>query len=432
MAFTKLQTSTRGLLSHRFVRLLLVAVGIGVCLWTIRETATLGFSRMLVRNSLSTGDLATANDAIRLTPNDATAHLAGASALSLSSQPSETVKELERAVALRPADYLLWSALGLLRDQMGDTTAALSAYDQAVRLAPFYAQPRWRRGNVLLRTGKYDAAFQDLNHAAQSNPELIPSLLDLAWSISKGDAALTEQLAQVRTEKTRIAFARFLARQGRAKDAVAQFRAAGNIPGEVRRELVERMLAKGAFQEAFEVWTASEESNRGNESAGAAVYDGGFEGSLAFDQVGFGWIFPRGLPAVNISMESGQPHSGSKNLRIDFGGNSNPGSALVSQLIISRPSKRYRVNFAARSQEVVTGGLPVVIVEDASAQRKRLGRSGPLSKGSHGWQVFSFEFTTEPTTTAVVLSLQRESCTTSPCPIFGSISLDSFSLEELK
>ena len=144
---------------------------------------------------------------------------------------------------------------------------------------------------------------------------------------------------------------------------------------------------------------------------------------------GFGWRVPRDLQATSISLDSGQPHSGSKNLRIEFSGNSNPN---VSQLILLEPSRRYRINFASRSQDVVTGGLPLLVVSDAAGDSKRLGQSAPLPKGTSDWQSYSFEFTTTPATTAVVLSLQRESCTTSPCPIFGSISLDSFSVEQLK
>jgi hypothetical protein len=119
-------------------------------------------------------------------------------------------------------------------------------------------------------------------------------------------------------------------------------------------------------------------------------------------------------------------------LRIEFGGNSNPGTALVSQLVLVEPSRRYKINFASRSQDVVTGGLPLVNVSDASGDQKRLGQSPPLAKGATEWQSYSFAFTTTPTTSAVVLSLQRENCTMSPCPIFGAISLDSFSIEELK
>jgi hypothetical protein len=136
---------------------------------------------------------------------------------------------------------------------------------------------------------------------------------------------------------------------------------------------------------------------------------------------------PRDLQATSISLDSGEPHSGSKNLRIEFSGSSNPN---VSQLILVEPSRRYRINFAGRSQDVVTGGLPLLVVSDAT-DSKHLGQSAPLAKGSSEWQPFSFEFTTTPSTTAVVLSLQRENCTTSPCPIFGAISLDSFSVEQV-
>ena len=365
--------------------------------------------------------------------------------MSLSGAPEQAVKELERAVALRPSDYGLWSELGLLRDQTGDPAGALAAFDEAVKRAPFYSQPRWNRGNVLLRKGDYEAAFTDLNRAAESNSELIPSLIDLAWSVSRGNVKLTEQLAQINGDKTRIAFARFLARQGKAKEAITQFGDAGNVPDAIKRELVEQLLAKGAFREAFEIWQVTHGVEAGREVLGPSIYDGGFEGPLAFDQGGFGWRVPSRLQAISVSLDSSQPQSGSQDLRIEFGGNSNPGLAPVSQVILVEPSKpeppagqprgggrRYKVNFSARSEDVVSGGLPFISVSDASGDQKRLGQSRPLATGTRDWQFFSFEFTTSPTTTAVELSLQRENCTTSPCPIFGSISLDSFSVEQLK
>lgn len=411
---------------------MVVAMGVGVCLWTIRAAGTFGVSRLLVKFAFATRDLAVAQKATQLTPEDAQAHFADAAVLSSLNRPAESVVELERAVAVRPADYSLWLQLGLLRDQMSDTGRALSAFDEAVRCAPFYARPRWLRGNLLLRAGHYDAAFKDLNQAAHSNPDLIPGLIDLAWNLSKADPTLTEQLGQINTDNRRLAFARFLARQGRPKEAIAQFRMVGMVHEEVRREFVEQLMAKGAFEEAFEIWKVAQGDVVGNERSTAKINDGGFEAPLAFGAVGFGWRVPRALKGVTLSLDSSQPHSGSKNLRIDFGGDSNPGSELVSQLIPARPSTRYQINFACRSQDVVTGGLPMVVVIDASGERKRLGQSAPLAKGTRDWQVLSFDFTTSAMTSAVLLSLQRENCSTSPCPIFGSVSLDSFSVELLK
>ncbi len=411
------------------MQLLLVVTAIVACLFAVRSAATFGISRLLATYSLTARNLSAAKKAVALTPKDAEAHFAGAVVLGMSDTPEQSVSELEQAVALRPADYTLWQQLGLLRDQAGDKAGAVAAFDESIRRAPFYSQPRWNRGNVLLRSGQYEAAFVDLNQAAQSNPDLVPILIDLAWGMSRGDVKLTEQLTQINGDRMRIAFARLLARRGKAPEAIAQLGAAGNVPEAVRRELIDQLLAKGAFKEAFEIWKGAPGLQAQSEPTGPSIYDGGFEGSLSFGETGFAWRVPRNLQATSVTQDSGQPHSGSKDLTIEFSGNSNPN---VSQLILLEPAKHYRINFASRSQDVVTGGLPLIVVSDAAGDSKRLGESLPLAKGTSNWQPFSFEFTTTPSTTAVVLSLQRENCSTSPCPIFGSISLDSFSVEQLK
>jgi len=387
---------------------------------------------LLVKFALATRSLEVAQKANQLTPKDAQAHFAEAAVLSSLNRPAESVVDLERAVALRPADYSLWLQLGLLRDQLGETDAALAAFNEAVSLAPFYAQPRWLRGNFLLRAGQYDSAFKDLSQGAKSNPELLPGLIDLAWNLSKADPNLTEQWAQIKTDQRRIAFARFLARHGRPRDSVAQLRAVAVVSEDVSRQLTEELITNGAFEEAFEIWKLTQNDVAANERSTPEVYDGGFEAPLTFDAVGFGWHVPRALKGVSLSLDSSQPHSGSKNLRIDFSGDSNPGAELVSQIILVEPSRRYQINFAGRSREVVTGGLPLVVVTDAKGDRKRLGQSASLDQGTGNWRLFTFEFTAGATTTAVTLGLQRQNCSSSPCPIFGSISLDSFSVAKLK
>lgn len=428
-----MSSTSTNLFSNRFVRLLLAAIGIVLCLLTIRAAGAFGISRLLVRFVLARPNLAVAEKAIQLTPSDAQTHFAGAAVLSTLNRTAESAIELERAVALRPADYFLWLQLGLLRDQLGETSAAIAAFDEAVRLAPFYARPRWQRGNVLLRAGRYEAAFTDLSQATRSNSELIPGLINLAWTLSKADANLTEEWAQIKTNERRVAFAKFLAAHGRPKEAVAQFTALGNVPEDIRRQLVQQLIAKDAFAEAFKVWNFGRRFDSGAEESSTRIYDGGFEAALTFDEIGFGWQVPRNLKGAAFSLNSSQPHSGSQNLRVDFAGDSNPNTDLVSQLILVKPSRRYQINFASRSEDVVTGGLPLVVVTDASGDRKRLGQSATLGgKGTRDWQVQSLEFSTGPATTAVVLSLQRENCSTSPCPIFGSLWLDSFSVAELK
>jgi hypothetical protein len=396
----------------------------------IQAAARHGLSQVLIIHALTAGNLSAANKATEVTPKSASAHVADAALLTATNAPDQARVELERAVSLRPTDYLLWTRLGLLRDQTGDNAGAIKAFDEAVRRAPFYSEPRWNRGNVLLRGGQYEAAFSDLNQAAQSNPELVPGLVDLAWGISRGDVKLTEELAQINTDSKRIAFARLLARRGKSQQAVAKLAEVGTVPERVKRELVEQLMTQKEFKSAFEIWKRGQGSNTSG-PAGGVIYDGGFEGPLSFGEAGFGWRVARDLQAVAISVDSSAPQSGAKDLRVEFNGNSNAVLPLVTQVVLVEPAKRYRINFASRSQDLVTGGLPIVVVTDASGDLRRLGQSVTLSKGTSDWQVYSFELTTTAQTSAVLLSLQRENCTTSPCPSFGSIQLDSFSLEQL-
>lgn len=420
--------TTPGFLSHRYLRLLLVAVAIAMCAWAIRATANLGLSSLYARYALVHRSLDAAQAAIDLTPYDAQAHLTAATVTSLAGSPRETISAVEKAVALRPADYSLWVALGLTRDQLGDTSGALAAFDQAVQRAPFYSQPHWQRGNVLLRAGQYDAAFQDLNYAARSNPELIPRMIDLAWGLTNRDAALTESLARIQSPRMRIAFARLLASEGKPQEAIAQWKAAGVVGDDIQRELIRQLLAKQAYREAHTIWATAKGSDL---TEAALLVDGGFEGPLILGEEGYGWRVSGNSEGASLTLDATDRNSGAKSILINFQGESATSLALLSQLALVEPSGRYRLNFAARTHEIVSGGPPIVAVTDAS-DGQRLGQSTPLNKGTAAWQVFSFEFTVPAATNAVFVSVQRESCTTSPCPIFGLLALDSFSLERLK
>ncbi len=247
-------------------RLLLVAVAIVVCLLVIRSAATFGFSRLLTTYSLISGNLAAAKSAVELTPRDAEAHFANAAVLSLSAGPQQSLIELEHAVVLRPADYTLWQQLGLLRDQLGDTAGALAAFDEAVKRAPYYSQPRWNRGNVLLRKGEYEAAFNDLSQAAQSNPELLPNLIDLAWGVSRGDVRLTEELAQIKSDKMRIAFTRFLAQRGKGEGSSRPICGRGERSRGDRARVRRTIAGKGCFQRSLRDLESYASSGRGQGS----------------------------------------------------------------------------------------------------------------------------------------------------------------------
>jgi tetratricopeptide (TPR) repeat protein len=412
-------------LSKRAPRLVVVLVLSAVLVLLFWISAKAGFSRLLGKYAAITSDLAAAERATSLSPSDPETHRSRAVVLNKLKGLPHAAGELELALSLRPRDDSLWLQLGIMRDELEDASGALIAFNESVRLAPYYALNRWQRGNFQLRQGRLEEGFADLRYAAASNPDYIATLIDLSWGISKGDQKVAEAYAQITSSQMHLAFAEFLARHGKGREAAEQFALAGTVSDQRRNDLVKQLISANAFKEAFQLWSI------GKTAPVEDIYDGGFEGSLSFDEFGFGWrVFPVSQ-RVKLAADSSLLKSGSKSLLIEFLGDSNPDAPLLSQIVLVKPSTRYRLNFAARTEEIVTGGLPLAVVTDSSGARKRLAESPALAQKSTDWQVVSFDFQTEAKTEAITLSIQRRNCTTSPCPIFGTIWLDDFSIEEV-
>jgi tetratricopeptide (TPR) repeat protein len=422
MQTQQIQAARRGL------QIVLAGVTIITLVWAMFYSGRVAFSTIFMKYGTAVLDTTAVDTAMGLTPNDAEVHYARGALFNYFREPDAALKELELAVSLRPRDYYFWQELGMTREQVADQSGALFCFNEAVRLAPYYAQPRWQRGNFLFRRGSYDEAFADLRQAATSNPDFLPALIDLAWGASGKDAELTDQIVQLPGGKEQYALALFFARHGKANEAVAHLRSASGISTEDRRNLIKELLAAGSITQAFEVWSGN---SADSPPARGTVFDGGFEGSLNLDETGFGWHLAPAQPGLSMSLDGRQPQSGSRSLRIDFSGHANPAAELFSQLIPAEPIVRYKLNFAARTNDIVTGGPLQLVIKDSNGQQV-LGRSAPLPAKTGGWQTFSVEFATGAASQAIVISLQREACTSSPCPIFGVVNLDGFSLERLK
>ena len=316
--------------------------------------------------------------------------------------------------------------LGSTRDELGDTAAALAAFDQAVRWAPYYAHTLWQRGNLKLRMGRYDEAFADLRAAAASKNSLLPSLIDLAWGLARGDVKTVEQLIQIDSDHERLAFVRFLAQKGRGNEVVEQVRLLGTpLSEQNRHELVQQLIAAKAFHTAFELWRTDKPI------AQPVILDGGFEElpRNPFEDRGFGWfIFAKTEPAIEA--DESEKLSGKRSLRLRLNGDWKAPYETISQRIVVEPERRYRISFGVRTKDVVTGGPPAIAVKDA-VTNERLGQSEAFPTPSSNWQTMSFEFSTRPATQALLLELTRVADACTPCPIFGEFWIDDLVIEDV-
>jgi tetratricopeptide (TPR) repeat protein len=401
----------------------------GLCLWGTLKAWQVGASRLLTHHAKAARLLAQTELAVNKTPYDPEAYSGRAYVLLNSGRLSDALPAYERAAALRPRDYFLWLELGRARDMNNDEQGALAALEQAVNLAPAYAEPRWQFGNVLFRLGRTEEAFREMRSAALSDPALLPNLIDLAWGANDGDPAIVEQIIRPERASWRIALAKYFIKRERISEALAQFRLAGGISEEDRRALLNELLAAKRYREAYELWSANS-GDRQLESG--LIVDGGFENQISRASTGFGWQLTRDTQSLRVSLDSKNPHTGAQSLRIDFNGDSNPGQQLLKQLVLVEPSTRYRLRLAVRMEEIVTGGLPLVGLMDASGKEGvLLAQSAPFKLGSGDWHEYTIDLTTTKTTSAMLISLHRQHCSSGPCPIFGRLWVDDFSLEKL-
>lgn len=401
-------------------RIALALLATGVCLLLMREAARIGFSRLLTRYALTTNSLPAADQAVQLTPSDPEAHRARALILNRLRRPAEAVTSLEVATSLRDGPEDLWIELANTKEELGDREGALAALDQAVRLAPYYAHTHWQRGNLLLRMDRYDEGFAELREAAARNRKYFPNLLDLAWGLT-ADVAKTEAFVQFRDDEERLAFARLLARKGKGTEVVDQVRLlTAPLSEENKRELMELLSASKSSTGLRELLAGSKKVEE--------IENSGFEEPLLVDNSQVGWLVSQSRTGPKLAIDVSERHSGQRSLQVSFGGEWDAGTPLLSQTIFVQQFMEYRLSFAVKTKDLVTGGPPRIVLTNAANDRI-LAESEAFAETPGSWQTMNVTFSgTEDG--VVVIRLVRERCTASACPIFGVVWLDDFVVEE--
>ena len=407
----------------RGVSVVVAFLAIAACLFLMQAAARIGFSRLLSRYAVGTNSLAAADQAIQLTPADPDAHRARAIVLNRLHRPAEAEASLEIATRLRPAHAAQWLELGATKEELGDNEGALAAFDQAVLYAPYYGETHWQRGNLLLRLGRYDEAFGDLRQAAESNRKFLSSVIDLAWSLTKGDANQTAALLQINNDNDRLEFARFLARRGKGKEMIEQVNLlAAPLSDQNRDELTRLAFAAGSVADLSPLAAAGEKPGE--------VSNGGFEAPLSNGSSLFAWKFSTAQKSPTLSLDVSEKAAGQRSLRIEFRGDWDSSVPPLDQTIVVQPQQRYRLTFAVKTKDLITGGPPRIMVAGPAADQV-LGQSEAFPQSTPSWQQMSVEFTVPEKSEAVNIILARDKCSSSPCPIFGVVWLDEFALQKL-
>ena len=381
--------------------------------------------------------LETAQMAVNLAPNDPLPHWRLGN-LALKELPPDqislVVAEYEKAVSLSPNDYRLWLEFGGALEQAGDFDKAEKALREAVKLAPSYAYPRWYLGNLLLRTDRYAEGFAELQRASEENGQFQSQLFNLAWQLNKNDFNAL-QAAVGNSRGIRAAFSKYLVERGRYDDGLRLW---NTLTETEKREsrfaadaIITSLISAQHFHQAMEIWNEVAPGPAYNAELGH-ILDGGFENNLAHGPGAvFGWQV-QSNSQVQIGIDAGQGHSGSRSLRVYFQVRSHIDTINVSQLVPVEPNTEYELECYVKTERIESAETPVILVVNAGDDATLVGSPGAPS-GTSNWQRVSLSFKTAEKTEAVKVKMVRNSCTDSPvCPIFGTVWYDDFNLKPRK
>jgi hypothetical protein len=395
-----------------------------VSLLLIWSAGRAGLSSLLSSYAAMTNQISLANTAVTLNRADPDAHYLRGTMLEGNDDLSGAIEEYEEAASLRPDDYVFWLNLARGRELNGDTAGAIAAARQAVPLAPYYAQPHWQLGNILLRAGERDEAFKELALAGRSNPTLMPGIIDLAWGLSGGNVQFVEQALSPQSEEAYQALGQYFRNRGEVAAAIAMYASAGGAAGRERRTYLSELIAAKRFKEASGLWAIEHPAN-----IVGLMIDPGFEEEGNLEEPGFGWRTDEKTRGFHLFLDTSGPKEGRSSLGVEFNGDFDPGSPVISQLVLVVPRTLYQLHFAARTEAIVTGGLPFVVVIDGNTNNV-LGKSAAFPQATNGWRDYTIDFSSGDSTTAVQITLRRERCAEPTCPIFGRLWLDDFSLQK--
>ena len=366
-----------------------------------------------------------------LAPDDPQTHYSAAVLLEKSFEQSDidkSLNELEIATGLAPENYLYWLDLGRARERNGDTEGAERAFRRALELAPNYARVQWALGNALLRQGRVDEAFAEIQKAVAGDPkEFANPAAVTAWQFFDRDIATIRRFGGGSIQFD-SALAALLVREKRLDEAVELWNA---LPPQERRTslqetgtvLVAALLSEKRFRSASEVSGGLAENA---EWKPEQVTNGGFETAVKPSGAGpFEWTIPPGLQP-QIVLTNGQKHGGNNSLLLVFNSNDGKEFRTISQLVAVQPNTPYEIELFYQA-DVKTNAFFKWEIVDAGDGRQ-IAVSDPIANRTD-WSALHLKFTTLPTSDGVILRLLRDNCP-QICPAAGSIGFDDISLRK--
>lgn len=263
------------------------------------------------------------------------------------------------ALSLNPRSADLWSDVGIAYEIEGNIASASDAFLHAKKAYPLSAEISWRYANFLLRQGDLDAAFSEMRHAVETDPQRGAEALSRALSAEPNiDLVLDRVLPPVSDAYTGAIFDQVS--EGHTANAVLLWNRLAALHPKLPFQtytyyLVNALLREKQVAEAWRIWKqAADFAGFGNlpSPADSLLWDGGFESGIFGN--GFAWTLTGGTQSVQISFDTREKHSGNRSLRLLFNGTRNLGLNSPCAEVAVQPSTDYRFSAWVKTLSITT------------------------------------------------------------------------------
>jgi hypothetical protein len=390
---------------------------------------------LLAEQTSSTQDDAVerARIAADLAPSDPRPNWLEAVKLRQTLEPADrerSVALLEDAVRKAPFDFRIWTELARGYEQAERYADAERSLRRSIELAPFYAVPRWQLGNFLLREDRTDEAKAELKRATETSSIYRDQVYALAWDYFAKDPSRVEEIAS-NTADARAHLADFYSGREAGRDSLRIWNTLSpeeksqyhDLGGQIAWRLYQIGSAREALSIARDVGMARDAQEE-------TVNNGGFEKYIGTQEENlFGWMIFRNDSKFEALPDSQVKAEGSRSLKVTFRNYIKPDLYNVAQIVAVQPGKRYRLTFKVRTDNLRSGGGPLLEVI-ALKKWTRLAATEPFPIGSVDWQEFALEFAVPEDVEGVELRTVRMPCG-EECPIAGVFWYDDFQIQRL-
>ena len=341
---------------------------------------------------------------------------------------AEAEKNLRKAIAYRPNDYILWLKSAQIHQSENKIDEAAEDFRRSIELAPYYAGPHYYYGNFLIDNKNEQKGFEELRYAFHQNPLYFYDVAGLAWQKTGENGVETiKLLSPLDLPEAAMMNMFFLDKQSYTTVVALNCM---NEDRSLDDTIVKRLLEKKEYHFANlihkHICNDSQEKVVGFE-------DGDFEDAEIQKGRGLGWRFNSySTKEIEINLDKTTASSGNSSLELNFKGNVKPNASLVSQMLFVEKNKKYILSFSYKTSELVTGGIPVLqtILKQNGSDTKI--NEMELLPENKDWTQSSVEIDTSENTEAIEIRLSRRSCKQRLCPIYGRLWLDNFRVQEKK